>query len=296
MNNLIETYLAELKKEMHDLDAAVIRDALADAEEHLQLALANENEKNADVDEKEVLQKIIEQYGSPSETAAAYAEIERRTSRTLSYPGNKSQKSLLGRFFGIYSDPKAWGGMLFMLISFITGVVYFSWVVTGLSLSISLSLFIFGLPLMLFFLISIRGITLLEGRLVEALLGIRMPRRPIFSSKEGKWYQRIPPLMKDKRTWLGMLYLVLQFILGTVYFCVLVTLLALALTGFAIPVAQLVFNLPIVYLGDVVYSLPTAALPFTVLGGFLILTLTMHFTRWVGQLHGRYAKSLLVGE
>jgi hypothetical protein len=56
----------------------------------------------------------------------------------------------------------------------------------GIAISISFSLFIFGLPIAIFFLYSVRGFALLEGRIVEALLGVRMPRRPLFYPKEGK--------------------------------------------------------------------------------------------------------------
>ena len=50
----------------------------------------------------------------------------------------------MGRFFGVYTDARSWGALLYMLIAFVTGVLYFTWAVTGLATSISLALFIFG--------------------------------------------------------------------------------------------------------------------------------------------------------
>jgi uncharacterized membrane protein len=296
MNSLISTYLEDLKKEMRGLDPATIRDALADTEEHLRTALADRREENPDLDEALALQTILEEYGSPIETAAAYAEVERRTLPVLYRPASPSARSPLARFFGVFTNPKAWGALLYMLISLLTGLFYFTWVVTGLSLSISLVIFIFGLPLLLGFLISVRGISLLDGRLVEALLGVRMPRRPLFASQEGKWYQRLKALLMDKHTWSSMLYLVLQGLLGTLYFSILVTMLALSLAGFAIPIIQLVFHEPTLSFGNSQYFLPTAALPLPVLAGFLLLTLTLHLANGIGQLHGKYAKHVLVGE
>jgi hypothetical protein len=35
-------------------------------------------------------------------------------------------------------------------------------------------------------------------------------------------------------------------------------------------------------------------LPLEILAGILLWTLTMHLVRWIGSLHGRYAKALLV--
>lgn len=296
MNNSINTYLNQLKIEMCGLDTAIIRDALADAEEHLRTALACQLEGNADLDEDEALQKIIEQYGSPAETASAYSEAERRTFTGLARSSNQASNSFLGQIFGVYVDPKTWGAMLYMLISLVTGVVYFTWAVTGLSLSISLSIFIFGLPLALLFLISVRGIALLEGRLVEALLGMRMPRRPIFTSQESKWLQRLKTLLKDGHTWLSLLYLILQLILGVLYFTIIVTLLSLSLGICAIPVLQLIFPMEIIYFGSIGYTIPYTLWPLIVLVGILLLTLTLHLARGIGRLHGKYAKFILVGD
>ena len=40
---------------------------------------------------------------------------------------------------------------------------------------------IFGIPLAALIFLSFRGLAWLEGRIVEALLGVRMPRRPVFA-------------------------------------------------------------------------------------------------------------------
>jgi hypothetical protein len=172
--------------------------------------------------------EAVEQYGTPSETAAAYAEIERRTGPSLGAEVSSVSRSPLRQFFGIYEDPHAWGTMMYMVISLVTGIVFFTWVVTGLSLSISLSLFIFGLPLAILFLLSVRGLALLEGRLVEALLGERMPRRPLFSSKNMKLLERLKVLVLDKHTWLAMLYMVLQLVFGILYFTLVVVVFRLS--------------------------------------------------------------------
>jgi Putative sensor len=296
MINSIDDYLDTLKHEMQGFDIATIQDALADSEEHLRTALAAEKENTPDLDETLALQTIIDQYGSPAETAAVYADVERITFPSLSPRAKQKSGSTLGRFFGIYSDPSAWGAMLYMLVSFLTGIVYFSWAVTGLSTSISLALFIFGLPVAMFFLMSVRGIALLEGRLVETLLGVRMPRRSPIVPQAEKWILRLKALVMDKHTWLAMVYMVLQFVLGTVYFILLVTLISLALSGLAIPVLQLVFHIAPVQMGATSYFIPTALLPFTVLAGFLLFTLTLHIAKGIGTLHGKFAKAILVSE
>lgn len=290
MYKTVEEYLDALKKEMEGIDSATMQDALTDAEEHLRTAL------EVSGDDENALATIIEDYGTPEETAAAYAEVERRTAPALAGSVPKKEPAGLGGFFAVYADPRAWGALFYMLIAFVTGVVYFSWAVTGISVSISFALFIFGLPITLLFIASVRGIAWLEGRLVEALLGVRMPRRPLFSPQNVKWQDRLKALVTDRHTWFSLLYMILQFVFGTVYFVVLVTVFALSLSGIAIPIIQEIFGLPIIVNYDNVYYLPSWGYPLVVLAGITLWTATMHVIRWVGGLHGKYAKAMLVVE
>lgn len=294
MAGSIEDYLGKLKTALAGRDAATIQDALADTEEHLRSAVASLQKLQPELSEAEAYEKAAEQYGSPVETAAAYAEIERRTSAGLGKPSKSESSSALRRFFGIYDDPRAWGTLLYMLISLVTGIVYFTWIVTGLSVSISLSLFIFGLPLAILFLLSVRGLALLEGRLVEALLGERMPRRPLFADPGMKWLERLKVLLTDRHTWLSMLYLVLQQLLGIVYFTLVVTFFSLSLASMALPMLQSILMEGVITIGTTRYFLPVWAFPLAVLFGFLLWTAFMHLGRSIGLLHQKYAKAMLV--
>ncbi|HEX7540772.1 MAG TPA: sensor domain-containing protein [Anaerolineales bacterium] len=297
MTKTVEEYLQALKEELKDRDSATIQDALADAEDHLRTALESMRENQPDLNEEGALEQIIEHYGTPEETAAAYVEVERRTPPGLESATVSKPRSPLGRFFGIYADPRAWGGLFYMLIAFVTGIVYFTWAVTGLSLSVSLAVFIFGLPFALAFLLSLRVVAWLEGRLVEALLEVRMPRRPLFAPQNVKLIERIKQLLRDKHTWLSLVYMLLQIVLGTTYFVVLVTVFAFSLTGLAIPVLQEFLDMPVISMGSGWYAyLPVWGYPLTVLAGILLWTVTMHVVKFIGQLHGRYAKFLLVTE
>ena len=290
----VEEYLEALKAELRDSDAATIQDALADAEEHLRAALTSLREKQPELPEEEVLDQVIEQYGSPDETASAYREVERRTSPSLPREIPVQQSSGFQRFFAIYNDPKAWGALMYMLISLVTGIFYFTWVVTGLSLSLSLAIFIFGLLFAVFFMVSLRGLALLEGRMVEGLLGVRMPRRSVFFQKDTTWFERLKTNLLDKHTWLSLLYFFLQMPVGVIYFSLIVTLFSLSVGLMAVPLVQSIADFPILSIGVMRYYVPSWSTPLFLLIGFLIWTLTMHLGRWIGQLHGKYAKMLLV--
>ena len=83
MYKTIEDYLEALKDAMKDADPALVQDAQADAHEHLFTGLEMAREANPSIDEAETLQKLIDEYGSPAETASAYREVERRTSPVM---------------------------------------------------------------------------------------------------------------------------------------------------------------------------------------------------------------------
>lgn len=293
MYKTIEAYLDALKGELKDADTALLQDALSDAREHLATALEAARAVNPAVSAEEALPSIVEEYGSPEETASAYKEIERRMSPVLKQA--VKPRSLLGRFFGVYADPRAWGGLLYLFIAFITGVFYFTWAVTGVSLSVSLLIFIFGFPLALLFLLSVRGLALLEGRLVEALLGIRMPRRPLFSHQGMAWMDRLKALLTDKATWMMLIYMLLQFVLGVVYFVTITVVLSFSLSAIAFPFLQEFFKQGM-YIGSERYIFPSWTYPLWVTGGLLLWTIFMHIVRGVSQLHGKLAKWMLVSE
>ncbi len=80
-------------------------------------------------------------------------------------------------FFNVISDPRTYGALLYMLVSLATGIFYFTWTITGIALSLGFAILIIGIPFALLFIGSVRVLALVEGRIVEGLLGVRMPRR-----------------------------------------------------------------------------------------------------------------------
>ncbi|MFC1920441.1 sensor domain-containing protein, partial [Chloroflexota bacterium] len=299
----IDTYLSQLKKELSGCDRATIQDALSDAEEYLRTALGNYMANDTTVSETDALNQLIEKYGTPEEIASAYREIEHRITPVMiqpSHPGEpekeqkvKDERPFVNRFFGVFIDPLAWGSFLYLLFSLATGILYFTWVVTGISLSASLIILIIGLPFTGLFILSVRGIGLVEGRIVEALLGIRMPRRQQFNRRNAGLWTRFKNIILDKRTWFSIVYMILQLPLGTIYFSVFVTLIAVSLSAIAMPIMQLVYVSPL-YINDTYYFLNGWMLFLAVIAGILLATLTMHLAKYVGHMHGMMAKTLLV--
>src|SRR5690606_16482099 len=264
---------------------------LYDAEEYLRSELA----ENPGRSEAEVIAAVASSYGAPDEVAEIYRDTEVTVQTALRAPPPRPRRSVLGRFFGVFADPRAYASLFYMVLSLATGIFYFTWVVAGFSTSLGLSITIVGIPLLILFFGSVRVLSLVEGRIVEVMLGERMPRRPLYTARGRSIWQRIGDMFTDPRTWSTLLYFVLMLPLGIVYFSVTISLLAFALSLILSPFALL----PGVHLNVWLFGLDIPAeapwlLPLLAAIGALVLVSTMHIARGIGRMHGLLAKHLLV--
>ncbi|MFN7964580.1 MAG: sensor domain-containing protein [Acidobacteriota bacterium] len=292
MNPLtIEQYLEELRRALSGCDAALIQDALNDAEAHLRGALVDV----ADDQRAAALPSIMERFGAPEEVAAAYRDADARVARVMTplAGARRESRPWIARFFGVAIEPRTYGAVLYALLALVTGVFFFSFAVFGLALSLGTAILIFGIPITLGFLMAVRAISFVEGRLVEALLGERMPRRPQTMNPTGSLWHRIGWWLSDGRTWSSIAYMLLQLPLGVVYFTLMTTLLALSIGLIVAPVTAMIFP---VHLELVFFELDVGwlgAIPLAFFGG-MMLFVTLHLARGIGWLHSRLAKQMLV--
>ena len=286
----VEQYLDSLRSALHGADRALIQDALYDAEEHLRAELAQRPGDN----EGDVLASIVTSYGAPEEVADAYRSNEATIQAALRTPPPRPRTTAIGRFFGVYADPRAYLSIMYMLLALVTGVAYFTFAVTGLSMSIGLAILIIGVPFFLLFVGAARFVALAEGRVVETLLGTRMPRRPVYPDHDTPFLQRIGEMLKDPRTWGTLVYFLLMLPLGVFYFTFAVVGLVVSAAITVAPIIVLLYHAGVVQLEGTVESPHPALLPLVSIVGVLLLTVTMHLARGIGYLHGQLAKTLLV--
>lgn len=302
----IEDYLKQLRAALAGEDPALIQDALYDAEEYLRAEIAAHPDKS----EADVLELIATTYGAPDEVATAYRDTEAKVKAALRtpQPARAAHPSAFNRFFRIYLDPRAYLSLIYMLLTLVTGIFYFVFVVLGVSLSAGFAILILGVPLFLAFISLARAISLGEGRLLEAITGERMPRRPLHPGGPASIWTQIGEMLSDRRTWTTLLYLTLMLPLGILYFVIAIVGLAGGIELASAPLMVLASALGLlgnewqlqVALGDwttpaqyggtvsVLVSLLLLAI------GILILTLLMHAARGIAWGHARLAKALLV--
>jgi uncharacterized membrane protein len=288
-------YLAQLRRALKGAPAGLIADALADCEDHLNSEIA----QNPDQPETQILAGVIETYGTPEEIAEVYRDMETTITTPFPQPESQSDERRFG-FFNVISDPHTYGALLYMLLALPTGIFYFTWTMVGISLTFGFAILIIGVPFALIFLASIRMLSHVEGRVVESLLGVRMPRRlpAAPSADEGIW-SKVKEAFTDIRTWSSLFYMLLRLPLGIAYFVIAVVGLAMSLsmigtafygliTGDATHIQ--ISDAP--YLAHMLHTAPGLAV--LALVGVLLFFIVLHIARAVGWVHGKIAESLLV--
>ena len=292
----IAEYLKQLRAALRGADPALIQDALYDAEEHLRAELAENPQRS----EAEMLAHVVGTYGAPEEVADIYRDQEIKIQRALRPPPVPKRRSALGRFFGVAADSRTWGAMFYMVLALATGVFYFVWAVTGISMSMGFSVLIIGIPFVMLFLATVRALSLLEGRIVETMLGVRMPRRPPYPQRTGQtFWQRVGALFTDARTWTTLFYMILMLPLGIFYFVITVTLVSVSLAFIGSPVLKILSDADVIYWSC---GVPEWLCPQTswwgvgvlCVAGIFLLFATLHLVRGLGSMHGAIAKGLLV--
>jgi hypothetical protein len=189
----------------------------------------------------------------------------------------------------VISDPAAYSGLFYMVLSLLTGILFFTITVTGLALSIGLSITIFGIFFFLLFVTVERALSLMEGRVVETLLSVRMPRRQPYVQKDRPLLQRLKEMVKDPRSWSTMGYMALMLPLGVIYFVI-------AIVGTVLSIALLltIFTFVLAPFGLVEPEWSKWYSPLTFALGVVLAPSVLHLAKKIGKWHGALAKNLLV--
>ena len=297
----IQRYLGQLRTALAGADPSLVQDALYDAEDYLR----SEMSSNPDKTEAEIIAMVASSYGAPDEVADIYRETEFKVQAALRTPKPPPSRSLFSRFFGVLADARAYGALFYLVLTIATGLLYFSWVAVGLSFSLGVSVLIIGVPFLILYFGSIRVLSLVEGRIVETMLGQRMPRRPLYSDRQQPLLTQIKELFTDARIWRTQLYFLLMMPLGITYFIAIITLVSVALTMVFLPLAMWVglatgdlttdaWQLLNTRLLGVDWTVDYWFTPILMLTGFLLLISTLHLARGIGYLHGIFSKHMLV--
>lgn len=286
----VEEYLRRVRLAMAGSDPALIQDALFDAHEFL----ASERAETGSRDEGSLLESAIAQFGTPEEVAAAYRGTEENVRRALALPAPAAGAGFVQRLFGVLIDPRAIGALAYLLLSLPWAVFAFVWSVTGLAIGLSLSIVWIGLPILAAFFSSLSGLALIEGRIIEALVGIRMPRRPSAGLRPSGIWERVRVGLTRGRNWATLLYFVIRLPLAVLEFTLATVAMSLSASFIALPLVQPFFEFPLIQLPELGLWVPWWS--FVVLWpiGLGFAMVALHLARGLCRFQGHVAKSMLV--
>jgi hypothetical protein len=133
-------------------------------------------------------------------------------------------------FFGVIAEPASYGNILYLLLGLPLGTVYFTAIVTGVSLAIGLTpLVLLGIPLTIGLWYMNRAFMHIERGLAVGLLDEQIDQVPPVPAWPGGLWRHLKACIADKYGWKGMLYLLLRFPVGIFTFTLAVTLVSTSL-------------------------------------------------------------------
>jgi hypothetical protein len=135
----------------------------------------------------------------------------------------------LGGVLGIIWRPRAYLAFAYVVIEFALGTFYFTFLVTVLSVGLSLAWTFIGLPILVFALVASRSLATMDCGLTESLTGTQTPRLRVLVRPESGLLRRLMAVLTDGDSWRSVLFLLFRFPLGVLGFCVVVSLVGTSL-------------------------------------------------------------------
>lgn len=160
---------------------------------------------------------------------------------TTSLPAVRSSRtSPVRRFFGVITKPRSYKSIGYLLLGLPLGTAWFSVLISGLSVGISmLTVALLGIPILLALWYAVRLFANVERTAANVLLDQHLGLAPIASSERGNLWVRLRSMTGDRDRRREFAYLMLRFPVGIATFTAATTALATPfLVGYAPFVAR----------------------------------------------------------
>jgi hypothetical protein len=310
---VISKYLSQLAVAASGLDAAIVNDMLADAEQHLWNAVSDGVPAERAVAEfgeaRDVVSAYVASEAGRTKGRGGRAAVEAVPLATIS-GGQVVPSALVKRrgfvtlpVIGVWADRYAWGSLALFVFGFVLALAYFVIVTTWTMLSVGTIVLIIGFPLLVGLLGFSRAVSLGHGRLIEVLTGVRMPRRtaPVAGTGMASFWGRIKLWLSDGRSWLSVAFLIGNMPVATLLFAVFFTLTVLSKALLFGPLSELFmpdawfengngFHLGPWQGGHIPFGIALVSMGL----GLVIFTGTLWLAKGCGWLYAQVAKAIQV--
>ena len=133
------------------------------------------------------------------------------------------------------------GNIAFLLLSFPLGLIFFLVTVIGFTLGVSTLILWIGLPILFATLVLVRGMAIIERRMVANLLHVSFPNQLHGRDMPQRGFlKRFGNVLRDPLTWTSMIYMIVKLPLGIISFTLALVLPIVSLSLTLLPLVYLV--------------------------------------------------------
>ena len=219
--------------------------------------------------------------------------------RPTSSPGSRTDRtSPSRRFFGVVAQPDSYRSIAFLLIGLPLGTIWFTVLVTGISVALSmLVVALLGIPMLVGLWYATRAFANVERSVTNALLGQHLPCSSMHSPQRGNLWVRLRAMTRDRDRRKELGYLMLRFPVGMATFIAAVTAIATPLMVAYAPIVARYDEQPFgdwalsSRMEDVASSSPWSWLLVPL--GMVMLIASFHLMNAVARACGRWSAAWL---
>ena len=196
---------------------------------------------------------------------------------------------LVKKYFEVVTRPQTFLNLVYLLLSFPLGILYFIFLITGVSVGLPLVFLLVGVMILAaVFAVSWQMATF-ERAMAVSLLHVKIAPMSNPVSQPATFWQRVRDYLVNPVTWKGLLFLLCKFPLGVINFVLVISVAALSLAMIATP---FIYPWATYDLGFMVVNSLTGALLVTIVG-LLLAPGGLHLLNFLTRIQGEFARVML---
>jgi hypothetical protein len=195
------------------------------------------------------------------------------------------KNSSINRFINVAFQKQTYLNIIYLLFTFPLGTAYFIFLVTGLSLGLSLSVVWVGIPILILVFLAWWEIASFERQLAIWFLDVDIAPMGIEEVTGGSILDKMVQRLKNPVTWKALFFLFIKFPLGILSLVVTVLLISISLSMLLIPLAHGFRGL--------VWSGSNGEVLIVFILGLVITLISMHIMNFLAYESGKFAVMML---
>jgi hypothetical protein len=198
------------------------------------------------------------------------------------------------KFFGAAIHGQTYLNLVYLLLAFPLGIIYFVLLILGFSLGFGLLILWVGAIILALMFVAWRACAVFERNLAVWLLHVDIPPMGSRAPAGLKIWDRIKANLTNPVTWKSLAYLLVKFPLGIFTFVILITLLTLTLGFLAAPAIYPLLQTGTLHVGVSVIHIDSM---WKAIGCFFVGVIlffpTLHIINGLAWISGRFARVML---